>query len=240
MILRAGGVVPAGARIAGGGTGQQFGSGIARTEEAQRVQRPNGADRTGNQVDIGRNRVRRGLRRQRRHGRRQPEIQRIDVGTDGGSGRRRQQVGRRDRDTGIAQVHFDLEGVDQQAVAVGQRGGFALHQRRSVQQHAVGAAILDEVDAVQVTHHRVHARHAGGTEHPVAILGTTDAAADARERPAAAAAELGSLMTGNGEDQALRHRFARVFPGQGESAGAAHDGFRPCPDRARHAVRPGC
>src|SRR6185437_4481499 len=98
---------------------------------------------------------------------------------------------------------------DLQAVAVLQRGGFAPGQRRTVELHAVGAAVLDEIDAVEVAHHRVDARHAGRAEHPFAILGTADAAASLRKDFPAAAAELRGLSAEYRQCQRL-HRHAQA------------------------------
>ena len=68
-----------------------------------------------------------------------------------------------------------LERVQLHAVPVAKRDRLATAQRRAVQQHAVGTAVFKEVQAVQVAHEGVLARHALRMQNPVAMFGAADA-----------------------------------------------------------------
>ena len=112
---------------------------------------------------------------------------------------------------GVLQSNLDLEGVNQQPIAVFQCRRITLVQRCIVEQHAVGAAILNEIHPVEVANHRVDTRHARCAEHPVAIFRATDTATHPLERLAAPTAKLGSLAASDCKDQAMRHRHS-YFP----------------------------
>ena len=103
-----------------------------------------------------------------------------------------------------AQAHAHLEGIDLQPVALLQCSRLPSAQRRAVQQHAVGAPVLDEVDAIQVTHDRMKARYAFRAKHPVAFFGAANAAISAVEQLFTATVETLRAFAFQREDQARR------------------------------------